>query len=92
MTIADKGDSDILRMLVPEEVPRFVPSPQGQIGRVCSCTDKRRRAHESVRCMNPILLYAAEMMLVDTIKLNGHAFNMLPPNYTRSVANHVSLR
>jgi micrococcal nuclease len=39
MTIADKGVSDILRMLVPEEVPRFVPSPQGQIGRVCSCYD-----------------------------------------------------
>jgi len=39
MTIADKGVSEILRMLVPAEVPRFVPSPQGRIGRVCSCYD-----------------------------------------------------
>lgn len=37
--VLDDGISDVLRTLVPDEVPRFIPSPQGRIARVCSCYD-----------------------------------------------------
>ena len=37
--MTDESIQSVLRGLVPSDIPRFVPSPQGGIGRVCSCYD-----------------------------------------------------